>query len=326
MGCAANSPYASHPDVAFEQTVLESQWIDVTRPTRPAQSTQPSEPIDPVTEVEKQDPSVPSVPDRPPVDPISRAEFEKRARENYEIQKKAIKKYQAEFGPPDPALEEPWVIAIYDYADLTNNDRLRASLAEEGMEVCKNWVERNPSSAFAHYYLALNTGQLARTRGLTALRLVREMEASLHQARALDPTLDFGGPHRTLGQLYLDAPGWPTSIGSRQKARHHLEQAVELVPDHVSNRLAYAEALVEWRQYSEASAQVKKTLEIWDDARKRLNTPDWDDEWVSWTQRLEHLKQRLSRTRWPVSSHTRTPGHKTSSSLNMRNVSSTLFA
>ncbi len=77
----------------------------------------------------------------------------------------------------------------------------------------------NPNSAPAHYYLAMNLGQLARTEFLGALKLVREMEREFKTAAELDAQFDFAGPERSLGLLYRDAPGWPVSIGSKRKAR-----------------------------------------------------------------------------------------------------------
>ena len=88
----------------------------------------------------------------------------------------------------------------------------------------------------------MNQGQLARTKLLGAIHLVDEMEVSFKTALALDPTYDFAGPDRCLGLLYRDAPGWPTSIGSRMKARRHLQAAADLRPNHLENRLALLES------------------------------------------------------------------------------------
>src|SRR5207248_6916974 len=107
----------------------------------------------------------------------------------------------------------------------------RAEIAEQGIAAARQGIERAPRLAAPHYYLALNLGQLARTKKLGALRLVDEMEAELKAAIALDPKFDYAGPHRSLGLLYADAPGWPTSIGNHSKARQHLHTAIELSPE-----------------------------------------------------------------------------------------------
>ena len=75
-------------------------------------------------------------------------------------------------------------------------------------------IARESNSAPAHYYLGMNLGQLARTKGLAALRLVSQMEHEFTRARELDEQLDWAGPDRNLGLLYRDAPAIG-SVGSR---------------------------------------------------------------------------------------------------------------
>jgi len=122
-------------------------------------------------------------------------------------------------------------LACFDWADLADNNARRAEIAEQGIAASRHAVQLAPNSAASHYYLGLNLGQLAQTKRLGALKLVGEMETEFLAAIAADGKFDFAGAHRSLGLLYLDAPGWPTSIGNRTKARLHLRRAVELSPD-----------------------------------------------------------------------------------------------
>jgi hypothetical protein len=125
-----------------------------------------------------------------------------------------------------------------------------------------------------------------------ALKLLREMEKSWHQALALDERLDFAGPDRSLGLLYLQAPGWPASIGSNAKARAHLEHAVSLEPDYPDNRLCLAEALAKWHKTAELNVQLKALTELWSRARTRFAGPEWEASWLEWEARLAALRQR----------------------------------
>src|SRR5580704_8155518 len=56
--------------------------------------------------------------------------------------------------------------ACFDRADLSNKDSIRASMAHEGIDVCRKWLQRAPNQAAAHYYLGMNLAQLARTKML----------------------------------------------------------------------------------------------------------------------------------------------------------------
>ncbi|HTD65817.1 MAG TPA: hypothetical protein VK846_04710, partial [Candidatus Limnocylindria bacterium] len=121
--------------------------------------------------------------------------------------------------------------AAFDWAEFARNDDPREEIAQRGIEAARHVIELSPTNAAAHYWLGMNLGQLARTKTLGALKLVREMEDEFLRARSLDEHVDYAGPDRSLGMLYRDAPGWPTSIGSKKKAREALERAVRLHPE-----------------------------------------------------------------------------------------------
>jgi hypothetical protein len=97
-------------------------------------------------------------------------------------------------------------------------------MAHEGIQVCRRWLQRAPNQAAAHYYLGMNLAQLARTKSLGALSIVKEMEKEWLATLALDAHCDYAGADRNLGLLYRDAPGFPLSIGSRLKAEQHLQR------------------------------------------------------------------------------------------------------
>ncbi len=183
--------------------------------------------------------------------------------------------------------------AAFDWAEFATNDTQRAALAQEAIEVCRPLIAREPRLAPAHYYLAMNLGQLARTKSLGALKLVTEMERHFQEARELEPHLDQAGPDRSLGLLYLDAPGWPTSLGSRNKARQHLQRAIELAPDFPENRLCFLEALVKWGEKKNAQRAAKDLPDLLKQARTNLTGEAWASAWADWDRRWLHLQKKL---------------------------------
>src|SRR5690349_6743691 len=120
--------------------------------------------------------------------------------------------------------------ACFDRADFTANDDQRAAFAEEGIAASRRAIALQPNSAAGHYYLALNSGQLAQTKLWGALQLIDGMEEAWKKTIELDAKFDYAGAHRSLTLLYRDAPGWPTSVGSRSKARLHIQKALQLSP------------------------------------------------------------------------------------------------
>ena len=194
--------------------------------------------------------------------------------------------------------------ACFDLAEFATKDAERADLAQRGITVCRQLIVRDPKLAAAHYYLALNLGQLARTKSLGALPLVDEMERAFKAAVSLDANFDHAGPDRSLGLLYLDAPGWPASIGSNKKARQHLQKAVELSPDFPENQLCLLEALLKWRELKRVAGDLKAVETILQTARGKLTGPDWAPSWDDWDARWRKIKAKVEETTRPATSGT----------------------
>jgi hypothetical protein len=108
----------------------------------------------------------------------------------------------------------------------------------------------------------------------------------------LDPKFDFAGPHRSLGLLYLDAPGWPASIGNRGKARFHLRKAAELSPEFPENCLCLLEAYLKWGEKTAVQSQLPSTEEVFQRARKNLTGEKWELSWEDWDRRWTRIKAK----------------------------------
>jgi len=208
------------------------------------------------------------------------------------IYEEAKARFQKETNSVEAACE--FGRAAFDLADFSTNDTQRAALAQEGIDACRHGIGLNPKSAGAHYYLGLNYGQLAQTKLLGALKLVDRMEESWKTTIQLDPRFDYAGGHRTLGVLYRDAPGWPTSLGSRSKARQHLQKAVELCPEYPGNRLSLFEAYVKWGEKKAVQTQTNATEEFLKGARQKLTGEAWALDWRDWDRRWEKIKARCA--------------------------------
>lgn len=182
--------------------------------------------------------------------------------------------------------------ACFDLAEFATSKARRADLAEQGIEAARKTIARAPASAPGHYYLAMNLGQLARTKLLGALRLVDQMETEFSEARKLDEHFDYAGPDRNLGLLYWQAPSI-ASIGSRSKARQHLRLAVELAPEYPENRLNLIEAYLEWGETKGARQQLNALKESWTGARQRFSGTAWEVSWKDWNKRLAKAEGRL---------------------------------
>jgi tetratricopeptide (TPR) repeat protein len=203
---------------------------------------------------------------------------------------KAHARYQKE--PANSEAAWQFGRACFDLAEFADANAERARLAQQGLAACQESVARESNSAPAYYYLGMNLGQLARTKGMGALKLVNQMEREFSRARNLDEHLDHAGPDRNLGLLYRDAPTI-ISVGSRSKARTHLQRAVELEPDFPENRLNLIEARLKWSDRKGSLQELKALEEALPKARAEFIGPAWASSWADWDARLKTLRKKL---------------------------------
>jgi tetratricopeptide (TPR) repeat protein len=183
--------------------------------------------------------------------------------------------------------------ACFDQCEFSRNKNDRAQFASEGIAACRQALALDLRLAAAHYYLGMDLAQLARTELVGALSLLNEVESEWLTARMLDQDFDYAGADRNLGRLYLDAPGWPLSLGSRANARQHLLRAVSLHPEYPENHLNLIEALLKWNDRSQA-AQAAKALEaVLPAAGKQFAGPAWESNWEDWNGRWKAIQAKL---------------------------------
>lgn len=226
------------------------------------------------------------------VPPIIQRNYDS-ARQNYEAH------------PDDDRVAWQFGHASFDRAEYARDGEERASLANAGIAACLKVTQRNPGLAEGHYYLGLNLAQLARTKMLGALPIVREMEREWLAAAAVDENLDYAGADRYVGLLYRDAPGRPLSVGNTGKARHYLQRAVELYPNFPENELNLIETYLMWKKTNSATAELDKLRQSLPAAHKEFSSEYWQDSWRDWNARLGKIDAALGNTPQPPP-----PAHK----------------
>jgi tetratricopeptide (TPR) repeat protein len=193
--------------------------------------------------------------------------------------------------PTNPQAACEFGRACFELAECATNRAQRAELADQGIAACRQAIARASNSGPAHYYLAVNLGQLARTRGLGALKLVNSMRREFDLARSLDERVDHAGPDRGLGEICRDAPPI-ISLGDRAQAEQHLRHAVTLAPDFPDNHLELIEGYLKWGQPDKARRQLEALESSWPAARARLTGPAWAASWADWENERKTFSQK----------------------------------
>lgn len=224
---------------------------------------------------------------RPASSLTTQADFAAYARRNF-YKAQAIHNKQGH----DPTNSWEFARACFDLAEFSTSNSERAEIAEQGIKASREALAANPESAPAHYYLGMNLGELAQTKGLGALSLVGEMEREFLAAQRLDEKFDHAGPNRNLGLLYRDAPSW-ASVGNKTKARRFLQAATDLAPDYPENRLNEVETFLKWADRNSARRELKKLEEILPKARDDLAGDAWAAAWADWDKRIATAKKKL---------------------------------
>jgi hypothetical protein len=184
--------------------------------------------------------------------------------------------------------------ACYDFADFATNKTGRAAIANQGIAACRQLIAHDTNEVAAHYYLGMNLGQLARTKSLGALKIIREMESEFKTTAELDRQFDYAGPERNLGLLYRDAPGWPVSGGSRRKAREFLESALRLAPDYPENHLNLIESFLQWHENDNAKNELETLDALWPTVQKKFTGEKWEQSRDDWSARREAARKTLN--------------------------------
>ena len=191
------------------------------------------------------------------------------------------------------AADRKFASACFDEADNAANDKAREPFALEGIDVCQAWLQREPTNGAAHYYLGMNLAQLARTKTLGALSVVKQMEKEWLAALNFDAGCDYAGADRNLGLLYRDAPGFPISVGSKSKADEHLQHAIQLAPEYPENWINLIETHLK-RKPSEVPDELAKLKAILPAARKQFSGPQWQSSWQDWDPRVKAIERKLA--------------------------------
>lgn len=159
--------------------------------------------------------------------------------------------------------------ASVDLLELLDEKRSRLELGRRAGRFARDAVRLEPGKVEGYYYLAQSSARLA--EAMSKMKFIPYFKAKIEHAARLDEAYDEAGPLRFLGKLYLQAPAWPVSVGSPERAVQVLERAVELSPTPL-NRLFLGEAYFHDEEYEDADETIRGALA---DGRKRGLASHW---------------------------------------------------
>ena len=205
------------------------------------------------------------------------AEFEQIAGE---IQKILIKE------PGKPEWEWRLARSHYSIAKRAENEDIKNHHYDLCIEISNNTLAKHKNSAISYFFRALCRGKQGEMNGIwSSLEIIGPFEEDMKKALELDPTVESGGPHRALGNLYMELPFFLG--GSGDQSVYHLEEAVRLSPDYAENHLGLAQAYYAQNNFVSARKSLLTLLRLTDNVAE-------DEDLLNFRTQGQELMKKLT--------------------------------
>ena len=106
----------------------------------------------------------------------------------------------------------------------------------------------------------------------------------METAISLDPSVEEGGPHRALGNLYLKLPY--ILGGNLDRSIRHFQKAIQLGSEFGENYLGLAEAYIENEDFTLAKDTLHTLLNIKSRSQKAESMRAWQTEARSFLKKI----------------------------------------
>jgi tetratricopeptide (TPR) repeat protein len=142
---------------------------------------------------------------------------------------------------------------------VNNNNKERLEIAKLIHKLGREMIAMQPERGEGHLWVGSAIGMIGLAHGvLNSLQLIPEMKGSLEKAEKIAPTYFDGTPYSVQARLYTMLPGFPVSIGNREKARELIDKALEVAPNNVLYMLYKADLLWAQGRIAEAIAEAER--------------------------------------------------------------------
>ena len=145
------------------------------------------------------------------------------------------------------------------------------------IEQTKKAIKINSKSADGYFFNGLCNGSLGQVQGIwSSLGKIKPFKKDMEMAISLNPTVNEGGPHRALANLYLQLPY--LLGGDLGQSIIHFKEAVRLGPQFGENYLGLAKAYIQNKNFLLAKETLQLLLDIKPGLRKEDSIREWHTE------------------------------------------------
>ena len=138
---------------------------------------------------------------------------------------------------------------------------------EKGRRLGEEMMDKYPDSAAIKFWFGANAGRWADVHGFVKAAtsgIAKKLRKVCKRIIELNPDYQGGGGYRILAQVHFYSPNIPLLMGwpSNEKALELIEKAMEIAPEHPTNRMLYAEVLLEFDRPQEARTHLEHILQM----------------------------------------------------------------
>jgi tetratricopeptide (TPR) repeat protein len=176
---------------------------------------------------------------------------------------KAVTLYQAIRKDDPQNYEAGWRLsrALFRLANKTKDDQQALRYLAEGENIGKNLSETYPQGRDGLYWYGVCMGRAAERRGImNSLFAVGPMHDIMEKILKLNPHDAFA--HHFLGILYRKAPGWPLSLGDKNKSLEEAQAAAMSEPGSTVILLDLGRTYLDLGKKEEAKKLFQQILEM----------------------------------------------------------------
>ena len=155
------------------------------------------------------------------------------------------------------------------------------------MAQTKKTIEMNSQSANGYFYNGLCSGTLGQTQGIwSSLGIIEPFKKDMETAINLDPSIEEGGPHRALGNLYLKLPY--VLGGDLERSIGHFQKAIQLGSEFGENYLGLAEAYIENGDFVLAKGILHTLLNMKLSSQKEESVLEWKTQALDFLGKIQN--------------------------------------
>jgi len=183
---------------------------------------------------------------------------------------KAIKAFNESLSKHNHAIESAiYLLKSYYFKGMYVNmpQKEQKEIYDKGADLGEQWLKKYPQSVGIKFWYAALLGHWAKIHGFVASAthgISEKLRRISKDIIRIDSTYQGGGGYRILAQVHFYSPKIPffMSWPSDDKALKLIKKAMKIAPDNPTNRMLYAQVLIEFDRYEEAKEHLQFILDM----------------------------------------------------------------